>query len=107
MEGEMYDASETCAHADVHGLRRDETQKRTGPRGQSARPEGRERANGRSRRGFARFDRAQARAGRLCVQKPRLPQGGARKARRFERAFSCQIPEEVYDQMEEELRENE
>lgn len=31
----------------------------------------------------------------------------ARKARRFERAFSCQIPEEVYDQMEEELRENE
>lgn len=31
----------------------------------------------------------------------------ARKARRFERAFSCQIPEEVYNQMEEELRENE
>lgn len=31
----------------------------------------------------------------------------ARKARRFERAFSCQIPEEVYDKMEEELKENE
>ena len=27
----------------------------------------------------------------------------ARKAKRFERAFSCQIPEQVYDKMEEEL----
>lgn len=27
----------------------------------------------------------------------------ARKARRLERSFSCQIPEEVYDRMEEEL----
>ncbi len=27
----------------------------------------------------------------------------ARKARRLERAFSCKIPEEVYDRMEEEL----
>lgn len=27
----------------------------------------------------------------------------ARKARRFERAFSCRIPDEVYDIMEEEL----
>lgn len=35
-----------------------------------------------------------------CFQK-------ARKTRRFERAFSMQIPEEVYQQMEEELRENE
>lgn len=32
-----------------------------------------------------------------CLQK-------ARKARRLEKAFSCQIPPEVYDQMEEELR---
>lgn len=31
----------------------------------------------------------------------------ARKARKFERAFSCQIPGEVYDQMEEELASNE
>ena len=31
----------------------------------------------------------------------------ARKARRLEKAFSCPIPTEVYDQMEEELRENE
>jgi predicted RNA-binding protein YlxR (DUF448 family) len=31
----------------------------------------------------------------------------ARKARRFERAFSCQIPAEVYDRMEEELTANE
>lgn len=30
----------------------------------------------------------------------------ARKARRFERAFSCKIPDSVYDVMEEELEEN-
>ena len=28
----------------------------------------------------------------------------ARKARRLERAFSCQIPAEIYDRMEEELK---
>lgn len=28
----------------------------------------------------------------------------ARKARKFERAFSCQIPADVYDRMEEEIR---
>lgn len=31
----------------------------------------------------------------------------ARKARRFERAFSCMIPSEVYDSMEEELTQDE
>ena len=31
----------------------------------------------------------------------------ARKARRFEKAFSCKIPDEVYNQMEEELQANE
>lgn len=31
----------------------------------------------------------------------------ARKARRFEKAFSCQISEQVYDTMEKELSENE
>lgn len=31
----------------------------------------------------------------------------ARKARRLERAFSCQIPDEVYERMEEELNRNE
>ena len=31
----------------------------------------------------------------------------ARKARRFEKNFSCQITEEVYDAMEKELTENE
>ncbi|MCQ4021978.1 MULTISPECIES: RNase P modulator RnpM [unclassified Ruminococcus] len=31
----------------------------------------------------------------------------ARKARRFERAFSCKIPEEVFDAMEKELSRNE
>lgn len=31
----------------------------------------------------------------------------ARKARRFERAFSCRIPDSVYDSMEKELAENE
>ena len=28
----------------------------------------------------------------------------ARKARRFEKAFSCKIPEKVYDRMEEEIQ---
>ena len=31
----------------------------------------------------------------------------ARKARRLERAFECAIPDSVYDQMEEELRQRE
>lgn len=31
----------------------------------------------------------------------------ARKARRFEKAFSCQISEEIYDSMEKELTDNE
>jgi predicted RNA-binding protein YlxR (DUF448 family) len=31
----------------------------------------------------------------------------ARKARRFEKAFSCKIPDEVYDRMEEEISQNE
>ena len=31
----------------------------------------------------------------------------ARKARRFEKSFSCQISDEVYDNMEKELTENE
>lgn len=31
----------------------------------------------------------------------------ARKARRLERSFSCQIPQEVYDRMEEELEKRE
>ncbi len=31
----------------------------------------------------------------------------ARKGRRFEKAFSCRIPDEVYDRMEEELSRNE
>ncbi len=31
----------------------------------------------------------------------------ARKARRIERSLDCQIPDEVYDQMESELAENE
>lgn len=34
-----------------------------------------------------------------CLQK-------ARKTRGFERALSCKIPEEVYDQMEQELSQN-
>ncbi len=31
----------------------------------------------------------------------------ARKARRFEKAFSCRIPDSVFENMEKELRENE
>lgn len=33
--------------------------------------------------------------------------GKARKARRLEKAFSCKISDEVYDEMEKELRESE
>lgn len=35
-----------------------------------------------------------------CLQK-------ARRARRLEKAFSCRIPDEVYDKMEEELQDSE
>ena len=35
-----------------------------------------------------------------CLQK-------ARKARRFEKAFSCRIPDEVYERMEEALKDDE
>lgn len=31
----------------------------------------------------------------------------ARKARRLEKAFSCRIPDEVYDKMEEEMQDSE
>ncbi|NLG92439.1 MAG: YlxR family protein [Clostridiales bacterium] len=31
----------------------------------------------------------------------------ARKSRRFEKSFSCKIPDEVYDRMEEEISQNE
>ena len=41
----------------------------------------------------------------VCRRSDGLKQ--ARNARRLEKAFSCPIPAEVYDQMEEELRENE
>ena len=38
----------------------------------------------------------------VCASLPRLQ--AARKAKRLERAFSCAIPAEVYDRMEEELQ---
>lgn len=37
---------------------------------------------------------------RECLQK-------ARRARRLEKAFSCRIPDEIYDKMEEELQDSE
>ena len=37
---------------------------------------------------------------RECLQK-------ARKAHRLEKAFSCRIPDEIYDKMEEELQDSE
>ena len=37
---------------------------------------------------------------RECLQKDR-------KARRLEKAFSCRIPDEIYDKMEEELQDSE
>ncbi len=49
--------------------------------------------------------RANGRGAYVCRQVSCLQ--AARKGRRFERAFSCKIPDEVYDRMEEALRGNE
>ncbi len=49
--------------------------------------------------------RANGRGAYICSQLSCLQT--ARKARRFEKAFSCKIPDEVYDRMEEALRGNE
>lgn len=49
--------------------------------------------------------RKSGRGAYVCKQPECLK--AARKARRFERAFGCKIPDEIYDQMEEELRANE
>ena len=40
---------------------------------------------------------------RMCTGCGEMKPKAARKSRRFERAFSCQIPAEVYDKMEEEI----
>jgi len=45
--------------------------------------------------------RANGRGAYICRQLSCLQK--ARKARRFEKAFSCKIPDEVYDRMEEAL----
>lgn len=41
----------------------------------------------------------------VCKKSSCLAQ--ARKARRIERALSCQIPDEIYDRMQQEMSENE
>lgn len=46
--------------------------------------------------------RANGRGAYICSQLSCLQK--ARKARRFEKAFSCKIPDEVYDRMEEALK---
>ncbi|MBQ3093847.1 MAG: YlxR family protein [Clostridia bacterium] len=46
--------------------------------------------------------RANGRGAYMCKQLSCLQQ--ARKARRLEKAFSCKIPDEVYDRMEEALK---
>lgn len=62
----------------------------------------------RSKEGEVSLDLTSRKAGRgayVCPSSSCLSK--ARKARRFERALQCQIPEEVYDRMEEEMQENE
>lgn len=62
----------------------------------------------RSKEGEVSLDLTSRKAGRgayVCPNSSCLSK--ARKARRFERALQCQIPEEVYDRMEEEMQENE
>lgn len=49
--------------------------------------------------------RANGRGAYICRQLSCLQK--ARKARRFEKAFSCKIPDEVYDRMEEALANDE
>ena len=53
----------------------------------------------------SRFSRTPGRGAYVCRSADCLRL--ARKARRLERAFSCQIPDEVYERMEEELSRNE
>jgi len=49
--------------------------------------------------------RANGRGAYICRRLSCLQ--AARKARRFERAFSCKIPDDVYDRMEEVLKRDE
>lgn len=49
--------------------------------------------------------RANGRGAYICPKLSCLQ--AARKARRFEKAFSCKIPDEVYDRMEEALKTDE
>ena len=54
---------------------------------------------------FDRIGKAPGRGAYICRELSCLQ--AARKARRFEKAFSCKIPDEVYDKMEEELQDSE
>ena len=49
--------------------------------------------------------RANGRGAYICNKLSCLQ--AARKARRFEKAFSCKIPDDVYERMEEALKDNE
>lgn len=49
--------------------------------------------------------RASGRGAYICPRLSCLQQ--ARKARRFEKAFSCKIPDEIYQRMEEALKDDE
>lgn len=49
--------------------------------------------------------RANGRGAYICPKLSCLQ--AARKARRFEKAFSCRIPDEVYERMEEALKDRE
>lgn len=49
--------------------------------------------------------RANGRGAYICSKLSCLQ--AARKARRFEKAFSCKIPDEVYERMEEALKDHE
>ena len=62
----------------------------------------------RSPEGEISLDKVGRKPGRgayVCPQIPCLT--AARKVRRLERTFSCAIPEEIYDRLEEELQTNE
>ncbi len=57
-------------------------------------------------KGSVSLDKSGKKPGRgayICQNEKCL--NAARKARRFEKAFSCKIPDEVYDELEKQLKE--
>ena len=94
--GDAENANEKGTNADVYRLLPDETERGAGPGGEKP---GRRNLFGSSP---ARKPGA-AHMFAIISSACKSPE----KARRLEKAFSCRIPDEVYDKMEEELQDSE